>query len=212
MGRGQYIRAKAKHTVDISTGTTTAFLRKMGGLKHGFQETGGYTLTWHSTLTQRVIASMSCQITREAAIFSYHLSKNGDRRPVALTIPFTWTPCNYGGRRVWFACQCGHRAGKIFFEGERYGCRNCFNLTYQSRKDCQINRAWGKIYEIGKRLKLVESRDKSLYYLPPDRPKWMQQQRYERLCCDLQFWYYMKHRAIVADFENLFPGRLETLQ
>lgn len=212
MGRGQYIRTQVKHTVDMSTGLSTAYLRKMGRLKHGFQQTGGYSLAWHNTRTKKETASMFCRITPDAAIFSYYVKRDGEHISVSHTIPFTWTSCNYGGRRTWFLCHCGRRVGKVFFQGERYGCRNCFNLSYQSRRDCQINRAWGKIHNIGKRLKMEDPFNVPLDYLiPPARPKWMQRRRYEMLCFNLQHWYYRKNRAFVDDFERMFPGRLERL-
>jgi hypothetical protein len=208
MGRGDYTRTDTKCTADVCTGITTVFLRQLGRLKHGFQQSGGFNLAWHSSRTRKETASMYCRITPDAATFSYYLKRDEGQMPVSHTIPFTWTACNYGGRRTWFLCQCGRRVGKVFFRGERYGCRHCFNLTYQSRLDCQINRAWGKIHNIGKRLKLEDSLIGSLYYLPPARPKWMQRRRYEMLCCNLQHWYYRKNRAFVDDFERMFPGRL----
>jgi len=49
------------------------------------------------------------------------------------------TVCNYGGRRWWFICplrNCGRRVGVLYLGGGKYfGCRHCYNLTYQSCKD-----------------------------------------------------------------------------
>lgn len=208
MGSGSYTRTNAMQTTDTSLGITTAFLRKMGGLKHGFPQAGYYSLTWNNSRTKTVIASMNCCITNDNVVFSYDLNRYGERKPVTLAIPFTWTVCNYGGQRTWFLCQCGRRVGRIFFKGEQYGCRHCFRLTYQSRRDCQIRRAWGMIYNIVTRLKLNDLLGTRLDYQPPPRPKWMQRQRHRILCNKLQWWYDKKDMAIINDFERSFPGWL----
>lgn len=198
-------------TTDMSLGITTAFIRNMGRLKHGFPQDGYYTLTWRNSRTKAVIASMSCRVTTEKAIVSFCLTRNGEQKPVTLFIPFTWTACNYGGRRTWFLCQCGRRVGKVFFKGEQYGCRHCLRLTYQSRRDCQINRAWGRIYTIGKRLKLDEPLIEWHDYRPPPRPKWMHRQRHRKLWLNLEWQYRQKDMAIVQDFERTVPGTLARL-
>lgn len=60
------------------------------------------------------------------------------------SVPLTWTPCPYGGRRRWFLCpRCGRRVGKVYlpttmyWAGERvnvFRCRHCFDLTYEQRQ------------------------------------------------------------------------------
>ena len=55
-----------------------------------------------------------------------------------------FTPCNYGGKRWWFICglivnggYCGRRVGKLYLSsgGKYFGCRHCYDLTYESCKD-----------------------------------------------------------------------------
>lgn len=52
------------------------------------------------------------------------------------------TKCNYGGERCWFICSlysggahCGRRVAKLYLTSESgyFGCRHCFNLTYEAR-------------------------------------------------------------------------------
>ena len=53
------------------------------------------------------------------------------------------TLCNYGGRRWWFICplvingrSCNRRVGVLYLgNGKYFGCRHCYNLTYQSCKE-----------------------------------------------------------------------------
>lgn len=51
------------------------------------------------------------------------------------------TTCNYGGYRYWFMCPlarsgmtCGRLSTVLYKAGNYFGCRRCYNLTYQSRK------------------------------------------------------------------------------
>lgn len=56
------------------------------------------------------------------------------------TARLTATSCNYGGKRWWFICPlvvggrfCQRRVLKLYLGGGKYfGCRHCYNLTYQS--------------------------------------------------------------------------------
>ena len=53
------------------------------------------------------------------------------------------TPCYFGGRRWWFICPlvvngrpCNRRVGVLYLGGGKYfGCRHCYNLTYESSKE-----------------------------------------------------------------------------
>ena len=61
-------------------------------------------------------------------------------------------PCNYGGFRYYFACPavvdgvyCGNRVTKLFIPpaGSVFGCRDCYDLTYQS---CQESHKYDKVF------------------------------------------------------------------
>jgi hypothetical protein len=54
------------------------------------------------------------------------------------------TPCNYGKKRWWFICglivegaHCGRRVGKLYLPpgGKYFGCRHCYDLTYESCRE-----------------------------------------------------------------------------
>lgn len=56
----------------------------------------------------------------------------------SLTLPLTWSACNYGSQRPWFVCRgCGQRVVKLYqhWSTTRYDdwrCRRCLELTYAS--------------------------------------------------------------------------------
>jgi hypothetical protein len=50
------------------------------------------------------------------------------------TIPFETVRPHLGGKRFWFLCRCGRRAGRLSLSpGHRiFRCRTCYHLTYES--------------------------------------------------------------------------------
>lgn len=55
-------------------------------------------------------------------------------------VPLEKTPCHFGGSRYWFKCSlyksgvhCGRRVGVLYKDGDWFGCRHCYELTYSSR-------------------------------------------------------------------------------
>lgn len=49
-------------------------------------------------------------------------------------VPVTTVRPHLGGKRFWFVCACGRRAGRLYLPpGQRiFGCRRCCNLAYRS--------------------------------------------------------------------------------
>jgi len=82
-------------------------------------------------------------------------------------ISLTTTPCNFGGVRYWFICPlsvngayCGRRVGTLYLAsgGNYFGCRHCYDLSYESRNESRLGR-WG---QMGHFL-VVERRMEELY-------------------------------------------------
>ena len=68
------------------------------------------------------------------------------------------TPCHYGGVRYWFLCsKCKKRVAKLYAppSSERFACRNCHNLTYESCKthDARIDAIIKNPQHIAERVK-----------------------------------------------------------
>lgn len=71
-------------------------------------------------------------------------------------ISLTTTPCHFGGVRYWFICPlsrngiyCGRRVGTLYLAsgGNYFGCRHCYDLSYESRNESRLGRfgQWGYI-------------------------------------------------------------------
>jgi len=74
-------------------------------------------------------------------LFYAQTDEEGNRQSFDYKIFLHRTPCNYGGYRYWFMCPlarsgmtCGRLSTVLYKASNYFGCRRCYNLTYQSRK------------------------------------------------------------------------------
>ena len=83
---------------------------------------------------------------------------SGEKTDYDYKIGLTTTPCHFGGVRYWFICPlsrngvpCGRRVGTLFLSsgGKYFGCRHCYDLSYESRNECRL----GRFGQIGYALK-----------------------------------------------------------
>lgn len=59
-----------------------------------------------------------------------------------------WTRCYFGGRRWWFICpwfKCFRKVSALYLgNGKHFGCRHCYNLTYES---CQESHKYDTMFK-----------------------------------------------------------------
>lgn len=89
-------------------------------------------------------------------ILKYRQREHGgsNLRPISYAICLDWTPCNYGNKKPWFICPahgCERRAA-ILYSADRFACRKCHRLLYQSQLDSVSFRATHKSQAIRRRL------------------------------------------------------------
>ena len=68
---------------------------------------------------------------------------SGEKNSFDYKARLDWIPCHFGGRRWWFICPlvvsgraCNRRVGALYLgNGDYFGCRHCYNLTYESSKE-----------------------------------------------------------------------------
>jgi hypothetical protein len=79
--------------------------------------------------------------------------RTGEKTEYDYKISLTTTPCYFGGVRYWFICPickngiyCGRRVGTLYLAsgGSYFGCRHCYDLSYESRNESRLGR-WGEI-------------------------------------------------------------------
>ncbi len=78
------------------------------------------------TLTQTGSSDLAIHIRRQCPRLNTVVDEQ--------TIPLTTVRPHLGGKRFWFLCGCGRRAGRLYLPpGQRsFRCRHCYNLTYRS--------------------------------------------------------------------------------
>ncbi len=113
---------------------------RLGGL---FGVGGSVTVDWRD-VTGLVVASAVVRLDGDGVIV-----KCGG---LEYTIGIERTFCRFGGVRYYFLCPavkdgvyCGGRVTKLFLPpgGAVFGCRECYDLTYQS---CQESHKYDKVF------------------------------------------------------------------
>ena len=109
-------------------------------------------------------------------------SHNGE--PVKQTISFSWTQCNYGGKRIWFCCPfCGRRCAIIYGAGKYFGCRVCYNLTYESCNENKRDRRFSKADRLRRK---IGAKPGAFNPLPLFKPKGMHYKTWMRIRNQIQ--------------------------
>jgi len=141
---GRYYLDK-KDTVEDCRSVSIAFLNKHGYLSPQCCQSGG--ISWKNCYDEET-ASMGIAVSmiegERYARFQYTITDrhSGEKTDYDYKVSLTTTLCNFGGVRYWFICPlslngvyCGRRVGKLYLGpgGRYYGCRHCYDLSYESR-------------------------------------------------------------------------------
>lgn len=100
------------------------------------------------------------------------VDKGGNENHFNYKVPIVSSPCNLDGKRYWFVCplskngkSCLRRTGILYkpYYADYFGCRYCYDLTYNSRNLSGIEKQTGRIISIPE-LEKMESEAKRKYY------------------------------------------------
>jgi hypothetical protein len=165
----------AKTTVEQATQLSIFKLKKFGLL-------GGYcasTLTWTRSLSgKKSSIGITVDIEDEPYVkVNYTITDRctDEKTDYDYIISLTTTPCHLGGVRYWFICPlskngiyCGRRVAKLYKApgGHYFGCRHCYNLSYESRNESRhgIFGIFGGVLNIDKRIENLSSQMKRWTY------------------------------------------------
>ena len=167
---GRYYWDK-KDTVEDSRSVSISFLNKHDYFC-GYRSGGIVWKNCYGEETSSIGVSVSTMDSDNYVRFQYTTTdrNTGEKTEHDYKVRLTTTPCNFGGVRYWFICPlsangtyCGRRVAKLYkAPGATYfGCRHCYNLSYESRNeprltrfggigfplkiDCQIEKLYGQI-------------------------------------------------------------------
>lgn len=165
---GRYYLSK-KNTVEDSTKLSIAKLKEFG-LLGGYHST---TLTWTWSLSGRKnsVGIVGDVMNEPYVKLNYTITDRnaGEKTDYDYKVGLTTTPCHYGGVRYWFICPlvrngvpCGRRVGTLFLSsgGKYFGCRHCYDLSYESRNECRLGRFGQLGYVLKAERQVEELREK----------------------------------------------------
>lgn len=169
-GSGSYFRiGGSRRTAESSLPLDVRKLKRSGVL------TPGKWFSWQWSIGGNVYSSIVAVAEKDHLLLKYtHKDELVEQR-----IFFTWTPCNYGGERLWFLCPtCGKRVAVLYLRGKSFACRGCCNLTYQSCNDTAMDRKYRRANNLRKR---IGAKQGCFNSLPLFKPKGMHQTTWERI-------------------------------
>ena len=144
----RYFYWDKKTTVEEAT-QLSIFKLKEFGLLCGYAAS---SLTWTRRLSGHKSSIGICVDTEKLYVkVNYTITdrNTGEKTDYDYKISLTTTPCHFGGVRYWFICPlavnglyCGRRVGTLYLAsgGCYFGCRHCYNLSYESRNECRLGR------------------------------------------------------------------------
>jgi hypothetical protein len=146
LGSGLYSRVKksGKRIVESSLSLDIRWLKRKGLLIPGLN----ITLSWSRGDT--IITNIETTVYDNYLLLIYTFKKT---KNIEQKIYFTYTPCNYGGTRIWFQCpSCNRRCALIYIQEKYFACRICCGLTYRTCNETPIYRRFSKANKLRKRL------------------------------------------------------------
>lgn len=175
-GSGSYYRIKStKGTIESSLPLDIRELKRKSLLVPG----GMITSKW--SRGGNVHSSIGAIVYKDHLLLRYTHKKIEE---VEQKIYFTYTPCNYGGERIWFQCPfCGRRCAVIYSCGKYFACRVCGDLTYQTCNETPMDRRFSKANKLRKR---IEADPGAFNSLPYFKPKGMHQTTWARIRNEIQ--------------------------
>lgn len=176
-----------------------------------------FPVSWTSARSESV-DSIGIKIGEEEIILIYTITDHETEKKTDFrySVELDYTPCNYGGRRIWLRCPVCYRRVALIYMDERDGyfkCRICANLNYQSSQD-NNERCYSidsKIRRIGRRLKIPESdiydTEELLYQAFTKKPKGMHNKTYNRLIGRLEELSQERSEAFIRGMARATKGK-----
>ena len=174
---GRYYWDK-KDTVEDCRSVSISFLRKHGYFSEPCSMSG--SIVWKNgfgEITGSIGITVSTLDNVDYVRFYYTVTErsSGEKAEYDYKVSLATTPCHFGGVRYWFICPlskngvyCGRRVGKVYCPpgANYYGCRHCYNLSYESRNESRLGRIGqlGYLLKAERQMEELQSRIKRNFY------------------------------------------------
>lgn len=175
-GSGSYYRARSsKRVAERSLPLDIRKLKRQGLLIPGQWITSSWSTGGN------IHSSIVAVVHKDHLLLRYTHKKTED---VEQKIYFTYTPVNYGGKRIWFRCPfCGRRCAIIYNFEKYFACRLCCGLTYQTCNETPRDRRFSKANKLRKRL---GAKPGAFHFLPYFKPKGMHQTTWVKIRIEIK--------------------------
>jgi hypothetical protein len=163
--------------------------------RHGYLDGRPHGVTW--SCGERQVGSLLLALQPEGIVLTYRCRVGGgDWESVRQVVTLDWTPCHYGGERLWFRCAgCRRRVAVLCGEGKWFLCRHCYALPYGSQQETAQDRHCRKVRKFRDRLGASHNLLESIW--PGSKPKGMHWRTWERLRTQEE----QAHWLVLADLE-----------
>ena len=179
-------------------------------LLRDIKEKGGYkysTISWGDNGSQGSISAQVSICNEEKYVqFIYTQTdrSTGEKQDFNYKVPIIETPCHFGKTRHWFQCSlykdgqyCGRRVGVLYKNGDWFGCRHCYDLTYSSRKENRKYRYYPLFRILELEAKLDKEYKKSKRYTYRGKPT-KKRKKIARLDAEICH-YYQRFKKLEKD-------------
>ncbi len=116
----------------------------------------GQIFKWQWTLTSGALSSIDVHTRTSHVLLVYSsLFPDGRTENHRQSVYLEWSKCHLGGRRPWFLCPtpgCERRVAILYGAGSKFACRQCYNLSYSSQREREMDRAIRRAERIRERL------------------------------------------------------------
>lgn len=165
-------RSGGKGTVGQMRALDVRKLKRDGCLKPG---SSGQS-TW--SRDGEVVASIGFAVEEGAVRLIYKARDHGGEwQDMDYRVRLDWTPCTYGGFRVWFICPSCFRRVALLYGGKVYACRSCHRLAYDCQRETVGSRATRQANKLRKRLQW----EPGILNSDGWKPKWMRWRTFRQL-------------------------------
>ena len=155
----------------------------------------GVWSSWEWSRNGQPSGNISARAEEGAIVLHYTFQKE---EKIADRIRLTWTPCRFGGRRVWFLCPGCHRRVAVLWGWKYFRCRHCHGLAYKSQSEGKLDRL------LRRKFKLKDRLGGESWWR---KPKGMHQTTFDRLRKEYQLYdeaadyaLYLKAKRLFGDF------------
>ena len=172
----------------------------MGGFRSGWQGSSAPTveslrkldlaelerLELRNEGDQKALGSTLVELRRNGLLVRYFASRSSEYAEELA--PFVYTPTQFGGRRRWLSSPRCHRRCRVLYRAQRFRCRKCLGLVYQSTRETWRQRALSQADKLAMRMAggRRELFDGDEFPEKPKRMRWATYWRLENRFYDLK--------------------------